>query len=215
MQVEVELALEAAEPADVDDAAEHGRRLHVLVGDAGRDLVDDEVDALAVGGLQHLLRPVVLRRVDGEIGAELLEPLAAAGVGRRADHEARALELGDLQAHQADAGAGALDQHRLARLQPAGGDERVVHGLQGDRQRRRLLVAHVVGGDGRDAAPVGDGILGIAAVAGAHHAVARLHALDLAADRLDLARELQPEHGARPAGAAVHAARRHDAGRRG
>ena len=29
VQVEVELALEAAEPADVDDAAEHGRRLQV------------------------------------------------------------------------------------------------------------------------------------------------------------------------------------------
>ena len=99
---------------------------------------------------------------------------------------------------------------RLARLEPAGGDEGVVHGLQRDRQRRRLLVAHVVGGDGRDAAPIGDRILRIAAVARAHDAVARLDVLDLAADRLDLAGELKPEHGARPAGAAVHMAGSHD-----
>jgi hypothetical protein len=54
--------------------------------------------------------------------------------------------------------------------------------------------------------PVGDGVLRIAAVAGAHDAVARLHALHLAADGFHLAGELQPEHGTWSAGAAVHVA---------
>ena len=62
MQVEVELALHAAEPADIDDAAEDGGGLHVLVGDAGRDLVDDQVDALAAGRLLDLVRPFRIAR---------------------------------------------------------------------------------------------------------------------------------------------------------
>ena len=59
VQVEIELALEAAEPADVDDATEHGRSPQVFVGDAGGHLVDDEVDALAAGRLEHLVRPIL------------------------------------------------------------------------------------------------------------------------------------------------------------
>ena len=47
VQVEVELALDAAEAADVDDAPEHGGGLHVRVRHAGRHLVDDQVHALA------------------------------------------------------------------------------------------------------------------------------------------------------------------------
>src|SRR3546814_16011802 len=42
VQVEVELAAEPAEPADIDDASQHGRGLQVLVGDLARDLVDDQ-----------------------------------------------------------------------------------------------------------------------------------------------------------------------------
>ena len=58
VQVEIELALLAAEPADIDDAAEQCGRRQILVGDAGRNLVDDKVDALAGGGFLHLLRPI-------------------------------------------------------------------------------------------------------------------------------------------------------------
>ena len=36
MQVEIELALHAAEAADIDDTAEYASRLHVLVRDAGQ-----------------------------------------------------------------------------------------------------------------------------------------------------------------------------------
>ena len=61
MQVEVELALHAAQPADIDDAAEDGGGLHVLVDDAGRDLVDDQVDALAAGRFLDLVRPLLDR----------------------------------------------------------------------------------------------------------------------------------------------------------
>ena len=150
------------------------------------------------------------RRVDREIGAEFLEALAPCRIGRRADDEARAFQLGDLQAHEADARAGALDHHRISGLQAAGGDERVVHGLQGDRQRRRLLVAHVVGRDRRHAAPVGQRVLRVAAAARAHDAVTRLDGLDLAADRLDLAGELKSQYGSRSARTAVHMARRHE-----
>ena len=57
MQVEVELALHAAQPADIDDAAQDGGGLHVLVGDARRHLVDDQVDALAASRLLDLVRP--------------------------------------------------------------------------------------------------------------------------------------------------------------
>ena len=81
--------------------------------------VDGQVHALAAGRLQHLIGPFLVARVDREVGAELLQPRAARIVGRRADHGLRALHLGDLQAHQADAGACALDQHALAGLEAA------------------------------------------------------------------------------------------------
>ncbi len=57
VEVEVEIAMGAAEPADIDDAALDLGRLEVLVGDRARDLVDDEVDAFAIGGLKHLVDP--------------------------------------------------------------------------------------------------------------------------------------------------------------
>jgi hypothetical protein len=52
MQVEVEIAMGAAEPADIDDAALDLGGLEILVGDGARDLIDDQIDAFAVGGLQ-------------------------------------------------------------------------------------------------------------------------------------------------------------------
>ena len=63
------------------------------------------------------------------------------------------MQLGDLQAHQADAGAGALDQDASPALRRPVGDDGVVHGLQRDGQRRRLLPAHVVGRDRRRPGP--------------------------------------------------------------
>ncbi len=45
-------------------------------------------------------------------------------------------------------------------LEAARADQRVVHGLDGDRHAGGLLVAHVVGRDLVGAARVGDGVLG-------------------------------------------------------
>src|SRR5262245_17771251 len=45
MQIEVEVGVRAAEPADIDDAALDLGRGQVLVGDLAGHLVDDQVDA--------------------------------------------------------------------------------------------------------------------------------------------------------------------------
>jgi hypothetical protein len=66
-----------------------------------------------------------------------------------------------------------------------------------------LFPGHVVGRDLVGAARIGDGVLGEAAGRRAHHPVARLEVLDLAAHRLDLAGAFQADDGARPAGRAV------------
>src|SRR5262249_44573137 len=132
---------------DIDDAAEDGGGLHVLVHHPARDLVDDQVDTLAAGRLLDLVRPFRIARVEGYVAAELLEPRPAAVVGRGAHDDRGAHVLGDLHAQQADARAGALDQHRFAFLEAAGADYGVVHGLDGDRHAGGLLVGHVVGGN--------------------------------------------------------------------
>ena len=132
--------------------------------------------------------PVRVLGADGEIGAELLEPRAARVVGRGADHELRAHQLGDLQADDADAGACALHHHGLAGLEPAGGDQRVVQRVQPDRQGRGLLEAHAVG-DFHGAAVVADRDLGVAAGRVAHHPVALLEVAHVGADLDHLAGE--------------------------
>jgi hypothetical protein len=63
MQVEIELALHAAEAADIDDTAAHAGRLHVGVRDIAGNLVDDEIDALTAGRFPHCLNPLGTRRV--------------------------------------------------------------------------------------------------------------------------------------------------------
>ena len=119
MEIEVELAAGAAEPADIDDAALDSRGRQVLVGELAGDLVyHDQVDAFAVRCFQDLVDPAGIGRIHREIGAEFPEPAAAIGIGGGADHGPGTLEFGDLQRHKADAGAGALDQHRLAGLTP-------------------------------------------------------------------------------------------------
>src|SRR3546814_13446128 len=62
VQVEVELAAEPAEPADIDDASQLGRGLQVLVGDIARDLVDDQFDPLPVRRRQHRVAPAGIAR---------------------------------------------------------------------------------------------------------------------------------------------------------
>ena len=49
VQIEIEVGMGAAEPADIDDAALDLRGGEVLARDLARDLVDDQVDAFAAG----------------------------------------------------------------------------------------------------------------------------------------------------------------------
>src|SRR6185437_4100989 len=118
--------------------------------------------------------------------------------------------LGDLQSHEPDARARTLDEHALAGAQTAVGDERVMHGLERNGQRRRLREGHVVGRDRRDAAPIGHRIFGIGAAARAHDAVAGLEAAHLAADFSDLARPFETGDRAGTAEIAVTVAGRHE-----
>ena len=57
MQVEIELALHAAKPADIDDAAENAGGFEILIGDRSGYQINDEIDALAASGFLHLVRP--------------------------------------------------------------------------------------------------------------------------------------------------------------
>ena len=201
VQVEVEIAGEAAEAAHIDDAPAHRRRLHGLVGETARDLVDYEIHARAAGGLARLLHPGRIAGVEDHVGAEFGEARPPAGIAGGGEHRAGALEAGDLQRHEPDAGARTLDEDGGAGRDPAVGDQRIVHGLQRDRQRRRLDRAGAGTGQGAHPAPVGDGILGIAAGARAHHPVAGPELGNLGADLGDLAGPFEPRH-------RVHAAQR-------
>src|SRR6266849_4584133 len=156
------------------------------------------------------LPPVAASTASGQVGS--LESMArsAPNSPSRARRAAFAALLGDLQPHQPDAGAGALDQDGLARRQPAIGDQRVMHRLQRDRQCRRLLETHVVGRYPADAPPIGDGVFGIAAAARAHDAVALLQPRRHLGAELDhLARPFEADDCAGAAEIAVLVAGRH------
>ena len=204
MQVEIELGLHAGEAAHIDDAAENRGRFHGLHDDRPGQHVDDEIDAFAAGGGQHRIGPGRIARIEGEVGAELLQACAPRLVGRRADHQFGAHELCDLQAHQPDTGARPLDHHALARFEPAAGDERVVQREKRDRQRRRVFEAQALR-NRVDASPVGDGVFGIATGAGAHDAFARLVLLNFGAGFDHLAGPFEPDRRADPAMAAMTA----------
>ena len=85
------------------------------------------------------------------------------------DDQARAHQLRDLQAHQADAGRGALNEDAFAALQPAVADERIVHGEERERQHGGLVQAYALRHREHAAR---ERLLGIAARPHAHHALA-------------------------------------------
>ena len=134
-----------------------------------------------------------IARIEREITAEFIQPRAALRVGRGADHHRRAHQLADLHAHETDARACALHQQRLAALEPSGGDDRVVHGLQRDRQARRLLVGHVVGRDPMHAARIGDDVFRETARGRSQHPVAWFYVGHTTADCLHFPGTFQPE----------------------
>ena len=158
--------------------------------------------------LQHLIDPAGIGGIDGEVGAEFLQPAAAHRIGGGADHELCALELCDLHRHQADAGACALDQHALARLQRAVGDDGIVHGGERDGQGRRFLEIHV-GGRAEQPAVIGQRIFGKRLAARAHDLVADLDAFRVGPELGDFAGPFHAEHGADAAGRAMDMALGH------
>src|SRR5262249_38713448 len=186
MLVETNLALHPAEPADIDDAAENAGGFEVLIGHRPGDEVDDQVDPLAAGRGLDAVGPTRFAGIEREIAAEFSQSRPPLRIGRCADDERSAHELADLHAHEADAGTGALHQHRLAALEPAGGHHRIVHSLQGDRKASRLLEAHIVPGNTVHAPGVRDNVFGKAAGRRGHDAIAGFDALHLIADSLDL-----------------------------
>src|SRR5258707_9448298 len=72
MQVEIEIGVGAAEPADIDDAAFDFGRREILACDLAGNLVDDQVDAFAIGCLEHLIDPAGIAGIDRKVGAEFL-----------------------------------------------------------------------------------------------------------------------------------------------
>ena len=80
MLVEIELALHAAEPSDIDDAAEDLGRFgdSDLVYHAAGDQIDDQIDAVAAGRLLHFGRPIGVAGVEREVGAVFLEAVPGA-----------------------------------------------------------------------------------------------------------------------------------------
>jgi hypothetical protein len=51
VEVEIEIAMGAAEAPDIDDTAKHPGRRQILIGKVARDLIDNDIDARAIGGL--------------------------------------------------------------------------------------------------------------------------------------------------------------------
>src|SRR5713226_6656630 len=74
VQIEIEFGAGAAEPADIDDAALDPGGREILAGNLARDLIDDQIDAFAAGGLQHLIDPAGIAGINREISAEFLQP---------------------------------------------------------------------------------------------------------------------------------------------
>ena len=72
VQVEIEVGMGAAEPADIDDAALDLGGGKILACDLAGDLIDNQIDAIAAGCLQHLIDPARIAGIDREIGAKIL-----------------------------------------------------------------------------------------------------------------------------------------------
>ena len=142
VQIVIKLAGEAAEAPDIDDAPQNSGRFHILVRHAARDLIDDQIDT-AAGGFNYRVGPRRIVRIDRYIGAEFFKPGAPGGIARCANHQLGTEIFSNLQPHQADAGTGTLNEHRLAGLEVTITDQRVMHSLKRNRQRRRLFETHI------------------------------------------------------------------------
>ena len=81
VQIEIEIAVGAAEAADIDDTSLDLGGREILVGDLARDLIDDQIDAFAAGGFEHLIDPAGIAGIHCEVGAEFLQPSSTRRIG--------------------------------------------------------------------------------------------------------------------------------------
>ena len=90
------------------------------------------------------MHEVFLGVEDDFVGAELLQPAPLLFRARTGDDIGPG-NLGQLNAAHPDAAAGTEDQYLLARRDLTVGGHHAVRGTIGNRQRRRLLKAHILG----------------------------------------------------------------------
>ncbi|MCY1301698.1 hypothetical protein D9M70_513230 [compost metagenome] len=105
--------------ADLHDAPVHGGGLEVPRHIVAGDDVDDDVHALACGGLHHRFDEVLLLVVDRDVGAEAQAGLALLLAAHRGDDLRGAEGLGQHGRGCADAGGATVDQQGLALPEPA------------------------------------------------------------------------------------------------
>jgi hypothetical protein len=215
-RVDDRLQARGGRPAEHAARAERGHE-HVeaagdgLVGDhrvatAGREQAAAGRARVAADGVEHdlvgrerlrLRERVALRVVDDLRGPELAHERGVLA-GAHADGAA-ALRHRELHRHLSDPARGAEDQRALARPEAADLDDAAIRGDAGDRQRGGELEVEARRQHG-DLVLADDDRVGLAAslaareVGSADDLVADLHAVDLRADGVDDAGEVDPEH---------------------
>jgi len=144
-----------------------GEAAHGLLHHRGTDVVEDDVDATALGRVEDELREVGLRVVDRDLRAELAaERHLLGGAGGR--EYARALVDGELDGGRAGAAGAGVDEHALTGAQVGAVEETEPGEVEGEVERSRIGQRNLRGHVERrhDGA---DGVLGEAAVGAARH----------------------------------------------
>ncbi len=186
-RLEVDLAFQdAVHVADRRVPAFVGERANRLGEHRAADVVDDEVGALAAGGFHHRVGEVSRARADADVQAHAFELVELVLRARRADHLG-AERLGGLQSGDADPGGDAGDEQPFARLELPLSDEHVVHHHEDERNARGFLPGEILR-HRQSLARIDERVLGEAAAAAPHHAIARLESGHAFSELRDLAR---------------------------
>ena len=156
-------------------------------------MIQDQVDAAAVGGLLDDGGEVLARVVDHVRGAELEYPLPLAGRCGDVDLCLRRQQRAQVECRRVDATAAAMKQGPLAVTQAADREDVQVRGDVGLADAGSLFEARGLG-NREGVAGVGGGILGVAAAGHqAHDAVAYPPAVNALAVLCDRAGHLEAE----------------------
>ena len=139
--------------AAVDEPAADGKGLDAFFCQVAGKAVNNYVHTVAIGEASHFLLDGGGGVVDAFVGAEL-SGLFQFGVGACAGDDPSVEELGNLDACNANATAGRIDQNDITRLNSGPGHEHVPDGHEYDGQGGSVDEGHVVG-DGDDAVPRG------------------------------------------------------------